>query len=501
MSEQPFILPDRNEDLRLQAKIAKDIGSLSLDPLRFIKYAYDWGHGELEGSTGPYAWQTEILQLIGDHFKSKKTRHQPLRIAVASGNGIGKSANLAQICHWGLSTCEGCRIQVTAGTGTQLRTKTLPEMQKWFRLGINENWWNIGTEAVSHKSEKQKDRWRMDLVTWDEANPDAFQGLHNKRRRIIMVFDEASAISQIIWLRAQKVTTDADTEIIWLAYGNPTVNDGAFSECFGRDAYRWKTFQIDSRKVEGTNKEELQKDVERYGEDSDYIRYSVRGEFPRAGSNQFIPSDVVSACRKYPAQGFETLPKILSVDVARHGVNETVIGIRQGRLFQILKVGRGWDTPVTTAQTADCITSHSPDAVVVDGDGIGGAVVDELKLLGYKAPEYHIHEFHGGATPFDPQMWFNRRAECWGLARDWLKAGAQIPDDPQLERQLTQPTFFITRGKVQHGSICIEHKDDMMKRGLESPDRADCLIMTFAVKLSSKRKDKPKPPSATTNWS
>src|ERR1039458_1186404 len=89
--------------------------------------------------------------------------------------------------------------------------------------------------------------------------------------------------------------TDENTEIIWLAFGNPTQNTGRFRECFGKFKHRWKTFQIDSRTVEGTNKEQINKWIDDYGEDSDFVRVRVRGEFPRAGSSQFIASDVVAA--------------------------------------------------------------------------------------------------------------------------------------------------------------------------------------------------------------
>ena len=41
--------------------------------------------------------------------------------------------------------------------------------------------------------------WRIDMIPWSEANPEAFAGLHNKGKRIIVVFDEASAIADVIW--------------------------------------------------------------------------------------------------------------------------------------------------------------------------------------------------------------------------------------------------------------------------------------------------------------
>jgi hypothetical protein len=476
----------------VQHELVEEIASFTHDPLGFDDFVYPWGSGDLESSRGAYEWQEKILSLIGDHLSNEATRHQPLRIAVASGNGIGKSALLARITNWALSTCEDTKVLITAGTGKQLATKTQPEMAKWFRLAINAHWFNVKKESIAIKSDRHTDTWRADLVTWDENNPDTFQGLHNKGKRIVLIFDEAAAIASIIWLRAQKALTDVETEIIWLVFGNPTDNASTFAECFGVDAYRWKTFHIDSRTVQGTNKEELQKDVDRYGEDCDYIRYSVRGEFPRRGTAQFIGHDLVAAARRYKAVGYEHLPKILSCDVARFGDNETVFGLRQGRRFDILEAHRGLDTVETTERAVILLDQIAPDAFVIDGDGIGGAVVDGLKHRGYtKEKSCPVFEFHGGATAYDPKMYFNRRTECWGAARDALKEGAQIPDDAEIERQLTGPNYHIVQGKTQNGSVILESKEDMRQRGVESPDRGDCYAMTFAVKLAPKRKEVP----------
>jgi hypothetical protein len=468
-----------------QELLIDDIASFTSDPLGFVKYAFSWGENELEFSTGPRQWQAEEFEKLGKHLQNPATVHQPYRLAIASGNGIGKSAFISMLTAWGLSTCEDCRITVTAGTGAQLQTKTQPELSKWFRLAINSDWFDVKAQSITIKDPKHHNTWRADLQTWDEKNPDAFAGLHNVRKRIIIVFDEASAIADIIWLRAQKCLTDEHTELIFVALGNPTQNTGAFSECFGADKGRWNTRQIDSRTVEGTNKEELQKDVDKYGEDSDYVRYSVRGEFPRGGSSQFISNDVVRKARNTAAVGYESLPKILSCDVARFGDDETIIGLRQGRKFEILGSYRGRPTDYTSDRLIEFKERIKPDAVVVDGDGIGGAVVDNLRSRGYSDG---LFEFHGGTDSADPQMWYNKRAECWGAMRDWLENGGQIPDDPDMERQLTSPTYFTAKGKINNGSIVIESKQDQKKRGLPSSDKPDCLAMTFSIKVAAKRR-------------
>jgi hypothetical protein len=256
---------------------------------------------------------------ISDHLRTP-TRHQPCCIAVSSGHGIGKSAEVAMIIDWAMSTCEHCKVVVTAGTGTQLNTKTVPEVAKWFRMSINSDWWDVQAQSIKFNSARSFRRRGARISSHGASTTlKRSPACTTRASASCLVFDEASAIADKVWEVAEGAMTDEDTEIIWLAFGNPTQNTGRFRECFGKYAHRWKHFQIDSRTVEGTNKDQIDKWIEDYGEDSDFVRVRVRGEFPRAGSNQFIASDVVAAARKYRAQGFESLPKIGSCDVARFG--------------------------------------------------------------------------------------------------------------------------------------------------------------------------------------
>jgi hypothetical protein len=456
----------------------------SKDPLAFAKAFWPWESDKLP-STGPRAWQTEIMEYIGAFLCNPENKSNPCRVAVSSGHGIGKSAFLGMLIHWAMSTCAGCKVVVTAGTGTQLSTKTVPEVSKWFKMSLGARWFDVHATSIKSLQTSNPELWRTDFVTWSAHNTEPFAGLHNKGKRILLVFDEASAIEDKVWEVAEGAMTDEDTEIIFMAFGNPTHNTGRFRECFGKMKHRWKTFQIDSRTVEGTNKEQLTKWVEDYGEDSDFVRVRVRGEFPRAGSTQLIPSDVVESCRKYKAEAYSALPKILSVDVARFGDDQTVIGVRQGRKFSILKKFRGLDTVQVAERVIEIISEEEPDATVIDADGIGAGVVDHLRYRGWNK---RIFEFHGGEAAKDTASYYNRRAEVWGLMRDALKANMEIPDDPELADDLTEPQYgFSAKQQIQ-----LEKKEDMKKRGKASPDCGDCLAMTFAVNVAAP-KPKPKP--------
>lgn len=453
------------------------------DPVGYSKAFWPWETDKLP-SPGPRVWQEEILGYIGKWLEDPATRHQPCRVAVSSGHGIGKSAFMGMLMNWAMSTSAGCRIVATAGTGMQLATKTVPEVSRWFRSSLASDWFDVRATSIRAISTSAPESWRADFVTWSDHNTEAFAGLHNQGKRLILIFDEASAISDKVWEVAEGALTDKDTEIIWLAFGNPTQNVGRFRECFGSRAHRWKTFQIDSRTVEGTNKEEIAKWVADYGEDSDFVRVRVRGEFPRAGSSQYIPSDVVARARTYQAAGYESLPKILSVDVARFGDDQTVFGLRQGRKFRILEKLRGKDTVFVAERLIHWQKEEAVNATVVDGDGIGGGVIDAVKHRGFGV---RLFDFHGGQAANDCNMYFNRRAEMWGAMRDWLVAGAEIPDDAELGDDLVTPEYYFSNKQ----QIQLEKKDEMKARGFRSPDCGDTLAMSFSVTVAA-----PKPKEA-----
>jgi hypothetical protein len=487
-------------------QVVEDIAQYADDPLGFALYAFPWGEpGELEDVSGPRVWQADILDTIGRHLRSEN-RFDPLRISVSSGHGVGKSALISMVCGWGMSCYVDARINVTANTGKQLDTKTWPELAIWFRRLINADWFKVKGESVGVKDKGHEETWRIDAVPWSENNPAAFAGLHNKRKIVILVMDEASEIPYIVWETSEGALTDEDTVLIFLAFGNPTQNTGAFRECFGKNKHRWVRKQIDSRQVEGTNKKLLSEWVDDYGEDSDFVRVRVRGEFPRAGSSQFIAGDVVADARKRNVGDQSRAYKILSVDVARFGDDQTVIGYRQGLRAVTTDKIRGMDTIQVGRQVIMRILQERPRSVVVDGDGIGGGVVDYVRTYLPKAwkaaglphtlrktggtpeiilPEwFRIEEFHGGATPGDQFMYFNKRAEVWGKLRDWLVT-AQIPDDPELEADLTGPEYYHSN----KNQIQLERKEDMKKRGLSSPDTGDMLAMTFGVTPMNKTRD------------
>lgn len=446
------------------------------DPYGFVLFAFPWGEGELRNLSGPEPWQRALLERVGRGLSI----NDAVLEAVASGHGVGKSALVSWLILWAMSTETDTRIVLTANTEAQLRTKTWVELAKWYRLFIAKEMFSFEATTLKSADPDREKTWRCDMVPWSERNPEAFAGLHNQGRRVVMIYDEASSIPDIIWETSEGFLSDEGTERLWFVFGNPTRSVGRFRKSF--DDARWNTTQVDSRDVSFTNKKQIASWEKAYGEDSDFFRVRVRGVFPRVGASEFISAWVVANARTRDVEVSLYDPLVFGVDVARYGDDETVIVIRKGRDARSIPAVRlrGLDTMGVARRVVELSEQYHPDAIFVDGGGVGGGVVDRLREL-----RLHVFDINFGQAADYTDMasrgekYVNKRAEMWGAMRTWLEGGA-IEDDAALEEQLVGPQYGMVDRK-DGTYIQLERKQDMKARGLPSPDWADGLALTFAL--------------------
>jgi hypothetical protein len=120
---------------------------------------------------------------------------------------------------------------------------------------------------------------------------------------------------------------------------------------------------------------------------------------------------------------------------------------------------------------ADNATKYNVDAIFIDGGGVGGPIVDMLKTWKFRVIEV---KFGGGAN--EPLKYKNKRAELWGLGKQWLLIGA-VPNSDYLKKDFVSPHYHYDPITNQ---LIIESKDDMLERGRASTDEADALFTTFS---------------------
>jgi len=458
------------------------------DPLAFTLGAYPWGEPDtvLAKFDGPDEWSRALFERIR---LGLLTPNQAIQEATASGHGIGKSATVAWIILWAFCTFPDTRGVITANTETQLKTKTWAELGKWFNLCFfTREHFTLTATALFSKDPDRERTWRIDMIPWSEKNPAAFAGLHNQGKRIILIFDEASEIPDIIWETAEGALTDIDTQILWLVFGNPTRNIGRFRECFigGSHAESWHSIQIDSRSVAVTNKDRFAQWIRTYGLDSDFVRIRVLGQFPRRGELEFFSAEDIEAAmsREVPWTD-RTTPLAIGVDVARFGSNNSVIFPRKGR--DARSIARESFNGISTTELSNRVFSVferlRPDGIFIDGGGVGGGVVDQCRNMRLAVVEVQFagkDDITGVVFDNAGEQYANKRAAMYGALRAWLKSGA-LPPDPELKTAMLAIRYTYKADK-----ILLTSKEDLMDTNPNLVlDDLDALVLTFGGPLAS----------------
>jgi hypothetical protein len=475
------------------------MGRFFADPLGFVMFAYPWETDpELQIVElpepwasrfptcffGPDAWACEFLENVSANVRANGfvpggSAVAAIREAVASGHGIGKSALVAWLVDWIMSTRPFCQGTITANTAAQLQTKTWAQIAKWTKKCITGHWFTIttgrGSMAMRHRAHPES--WFCTAQTCDEENSEAFAGQHSASSTSFYINDEASAIPPKIWEVQNGGLTDG--EPMQFAFGNPTQSSGDFHTCFHKLRHRWGTRQIDSRSVQITNKKFLQELIDDYGIDSDMVKIRVRGMFPAMSALQFISTkDVDAAIARYLApSSYNFAPVILTLDNAWEGDDEGVIGKRQGLKYETLDYFAKNDNDIEVAnKLARLEEEHEADAVFIDA-GYGTGVYSAGKTMGR---DWELVWF-AGESP-DPGF-LNMRAWIWGQSRNWLKNGGALD-----ERDLVLYSDLVNMHTVPRmdGVVQLEAKKDAKRREVPSPGRGDALALSFARPVQKK---------------
>ena len=225
-----------------------------------------------------------------------------------------------------------------------------------------------------------------------------------------------------------------------------------------------------------------------WGEENPIYQARVLGEFPDAEEDTLIPLSWIERAVERAVERERNLqlspeeepqPVILSVDVARFGSDKSVVLRRRGDRVEDMRVYRGLDSMKLTGHVAEAIRAWSPQEVAVDEVGIGAGVVDRLRELGHRVNAVNV-----GRAARDGADFANLRAEGYWTLRQLFQDGhVDIPADSDLVGQLAPLRYSFNSA----GQVIIESKDEMRRRGVPSPDKADALMMAF---LSSSRRVK-----------
>lgn len=162
----------------------------------------------------------------------------------------------------------------------------------------------------------------------------------------------------------------------------------------------------------------------------------------------------------------------LGVDIARGGANESVYTIRDNNTAKVVERNRVGDLMHQVVKVQEIMKQYDihQDYVYIDDVGVGGGVTDRLAELGIQ-----VNKVKEGASAKDKDKFANLKAENYWLLREWIKNGGKLFEDKGW-LELTECRF-----KEDSASrLRMEPKDEMLKRGIQSPDTADSLMLTFS---------------------
>lgn len=402
--------------------------------------------------------------------------------SVRSGHGIGKSALESWTIKWFMYTRPFPKVPCTAPTKHQLHDILWAELNKWNRESADGELFEWTDERFYHKAHREE--WFA--VPRTAVKADALQGFHADH--VFYVLDEASGVEDKIFEPVLGALSTEGAKL--LACGNPTQLAGWFFDSHNKNRDMYSTFHIDGRNSSRVSKEFVQMIIEMYGEDSDVFRVRVAGDFPKAMPDSLIPLEWAE--RNSEKKVLIVFPKTIDigVDVARFGDDESSIcPVFDDRYQQKQEIHHHNDTMELTGRTVQMIERYNEKYnfphinVKIDCDGLGVGVYDRLKEIvkDRKWRNVRVYECHFGGSggrlkTDDPVKFSNSSGLMWGMLRERLRNNSLVLhyDDKQIG-QISNRKYRVN----SDGEIEIEKKEDMKKRGLKSPDRADALVLAL----------------------
>lgn len=459
--------------------------------------AQPWGFVREVLQAEPDVWQDEVLHaLVGLGMDEKPLPKYYDRFALKACKGPGKSTLAAWVVLWFLTCFTDPKILATSITAENLRDGLWAEIAKW------RNNSPMLIEILVWQSERifMKERpetWFCSARTWAKdadktKQANTLAGQHAQHTMIVL--DEAGDIPKGVLAAglAHHGTQGDDTEIhITLILGNPTAIDGALGFACIEDRQNWWVKEITGDpdapdRAKRIDIEHARREIETWGRESPYVLVNIFGQFPPQQDNKLLGAEAVRQAMRitFPEGIWGTSPRLMGLDVARSLVSDrSTLCRRQGSMVFPFRSWRINDLMQLVGMVIWECREWEPDAIFVDMIGLGSGVLDRLRELGLPAIGVN-----SGLPPRDRLRFENKRAEMWWEAHLAVKGqggipGLALPDDGVLAKELCEPIVKFGRS----GKLMIESKDDMKKRGVNSPDLADALVLTYAEPVFSGR--------------
>lgn len=419
----------------------------------------------------------------------EKELSKKMGISIQSGHGTGKDAFLAWAICWFLSCFPMGKIPCTAPTADQLDAILWSEVTKWIRnskkdtdgVPILSKWLTVQNRKIFFTEAGGKEWFAIARTTNPKSSADeqaeTLAGFHEDYMMIIG--DETSGLPDAVFKPLEGGMT-GKVNLMLMAF-NPTRNRGFAIESQQKNRRDWVCLHWNSEDSEIVTKEYITRMLRKYGADSNPYRIRVKGLPPLAETDVLIPWDWIQDSIDRDILFADDDPVIFGVDVGAGGDHATILRRRGPKIEELMRHNTK-DTMELTGQISLQLNEwESYQACCVDNIGIGLGVFNRLKELGHKK----IFAVDVRGKPRNQDKFPKLRDELWWLLREkFEEKSISIPDDDELIGQLS----IIKWHAESDGKTKIESKEDMRKRGIDSPNDADALMMTMFVNDAAYRR-------------
>lgn len=453
------------------------------------------------------AWQADVLG-IRTYEKMQEICHTALfgerpRTVIKSSNGTSKSYSVSAMIAWTGSVFDvGEAVSIiSAPSLTQIEKVTFKYLKSFKARADGRGFILPGHVNEQLEWQAKGPEGSITLAYGKKPAPgqevNVFQGIRSEFGKTYVWFDEAGGMSKGMYTAAEAVMTGAHARFTGI--GNPDDIGTEWYRIFTEKKYEneFNHFSISSFELPTFTGEivypddpEMQKRMMEsltqvswvehkkriWGENDARYLSKVRGEFPKDGGNGFFSQAVIDRAHDKDIPEDMNAPLILGVDVARWGVDESVIAANRGGRIRVVDTWGKCDLVDSARRVHKYAIDNGAVEVRVDASGIGGGLYDMMDRLDEFYPRnYELIGWDNGSSSPDSAQWNRKRAYAHDSLRTQMAEGTidLDYDDETLREELQIITYkFDNRGAIQ-----ITPKDDMKSEIGGSPDRLDAVIL------------------------
>ncbi len=378
-------------------------------------------------------------------------------------NGAGKSsAIVAGLALWWLAVHPRGRVVITSKDARQL------DNQVWAALSIHRGKFPTWT-FLDREIRTETGGMAVGFTTNDAGRAEGWHKQDDIAGPLLIICDEAKSIDEEIFQAFDRCTFNG---LLYISSGGAMM--GRFYDAHTKLRAQFRTRAVSLKECPHIPKEKIDDIIGHYGLEHPFTRSAVFGEFmAEDDSIRFVaPLTMVQSAIQHPPAAKPGARRAFC-DFAAGG-DENVLAIREGNVVRPLIA---WRERNTMAAVGRFIVEFRKagllaEEIFADEGGLGKTMCDAMMEAGWT-----VHRVNNGAAPFDDR-YINRGGEMWhATARQLLKGEVALPADDALIAQLTtRRARFDSKGRLG-----IETKDDLAKRSLPSPDRADAVCGVCAA--------------------